>query len=485
MRKYFYTFLINAVIPIVTYAQFSGTALTDYQYGKLPNESTNSFHSVYSKVDLNYQIKNIKLGTEVQLYQSPYSDRNYLDLSKARANYQNQYFNITLGNYNEVLGKGILLRNYEIPGAVIEDLSFRTKQYFYTDIIGGNFTFTGKKNSLKILWGYTLNNLYPPTQSWELRRSDEVVGMELNHQINKQEIEISGLRVLNDYEESYYGMLSLSGNISKSLNYYLGYAEYLDGEGKSNEEKDASAIYANISLSLEKFGANLEYKKYNKFLIGSGINEPPALVREHSYPLLNRSTHVLQPSDEKGIQLETFYQLDIFSLLTFNYTYAINQFVKDYRYHELFLEYSGLVFNESDLKLFADFANDPFKDEENRITLGFALDKVVNKSWGIIIEGEGQKFNRLNDGVNNYMMSITARNKSKLYAGIITEWSNDSYITEKNKWWFGANMRYKATNNHTLQLFAGERRGGPACSAGVCYEVLDFKGLELRWIARF
>jgi hypothetical protein len=34
-------------------------------------------------------------------------------------------------------------------------------------------------------------------------------------------------------------------------------------------------------------------------------------------------------------------------------------------------------------------------------------------------------------------------------------------------------------------MFTGRRRGGPACNAGVCYEVLDFYGVEFRFTTRF
>ena len=35
-------------------------------------------------------------------------------------------------------------------------------------------------------------------------------------------------------------------------------------------------------------------------------------------------------------------------------------------------------------------------------------------------------------------------------------------------------------NRYDAVLFLGERRGGTACTAGTCYQVLPFKGLELR-----
>jgi hypothetical protein len=49
-------------------------------------------------------------------------------------------------------------------------------------------------------------------------------------------------------------------------------------------------------------GASWEFKDYQNFELA--VNEPPTLVREHSFALLNRSTHVLQPSQERGTQFE-------------------------------------------------------------------------------------------------------------------------------------------------------------------------------------
>ncbi|WP_430932947.1 DUF6029 family protein [Saccharicrinis sp. 156] len=483
MRSYSIFTLLMIGFTVVT-AQFSGTALTEYQYGKLPNEQDDMFNSVYSKLNLNYTLSQFKFGAGLQLYQSPFGERNYINLSQAKVSYQTKSVSVQLGNYNEILGKGILLRNYEIPGAVIEDRGFRSKQYFYTDMLGATASYKTDKWSGKVLWGYALNNLYPPTQIWERRRSDEVLGAEAGYTVGKQKIEFSGLRLKNDEEESYYAMTGFSGTILPTLTYYLGYADYLGGEGKSSNEQEAFAIYGSLAFSLANFGLSLEYKHYEHFLIGTGINEPPALVREHSYKLLNRSTHVLQPTNESGIQLEAFYQPGLFSLLTFNYTYARNRFVREFNYNEWFFEFSGVGIYDGDLKLFADYALDPLKNEDKRISAGFYMDSPLCKKWGLIVEGEGQKFERLDTHVQNYLLGLTIRNKSKFYLGLNTEWSNDRFVSESDKWWVGCSARYKLNSKNSVQLFVGERRGGPACSAGVCYEVLDFKGMEIRWSAR-
>ena len=35
--------------------------------------------------------------------------------------------------------------------------------------------------------------------------------------------------------------------------------------------------------------------------------------------------------------------------------------------------------------------------------------------------------------------------------------------------WMGLDTKYKINMRHTITLFAGQRRGGPACTSGICY----------------
>jgi hypothetical protein len=85
-------------------------------------------------------------------------------------------------------------------------------------------------------------------------------------------------------------------------------------------------------------------------------------------------------------------------------------------------------------------------------------------------------------------------NKSPKYsAAFVWEFTNDPNVAdnpgtekiEKTQHYPGINFSYKPNRKNTIQLFAGKRRGGPACTSGICYEVLDFKGIELRWSYRF
>ena len=49
----------------------------------------------------------------------------------------------------------------------------------------------------------------------------------------------------------------------------------------------------------------------------------------------------------------------------------------------------------------------------------------------------------------------------------------------------GWNASARVAEGHDAVLFVGKRRGGLACTAGTCYQVLPFEGAELRLVSRF
>ena len=51
--------------------------------------------------------------------------------------------------------------------------------------------------------------------------------------------------------------------------------------------------------------------------------------------------------------------------------------------------------------------------------------------------------------------------------------------------WLGLNVQADLDRSHQLAAFAGRRRGGTACTSGVCYLVPDFRGVEVRLSSRF
>ena len=133
-------------------------------------------------------------------------------------------------------------------------------------------------------------------------------------------------------------MTTVSGTISPTVSYYLEAAKEI-GNGTFCDFSSASsyAYYGNINLAFSNLGISLEAKDYNKFLLGSGINEPPALIKQHIYRVLNRSTHVAQPQNESGYQVEAYYTFPNNSVLTFNHALAVNDVGITFKFKEYFV----------------------------------------------------------------------------------------------------------------------------------------------------
>ena len=465
-------------------AQLHGNNLFEYQYGKIPTD-TEKFNSAYDRLFLSYDYKNFKSFATLEQYYTPYSERNYTQATQYGITYNSKFLDIKAGTFQETLGRGLLLRSFEIPGAILEDISYRSRYYFQRDILGGSAYFKLKKFNAKVLYGKPLNNVFPPSQPNSTRRSEEIYAGQLEYNFKGQSFAVATMQV-NGSEKDTYGMAYFSGNILEGLNYYGEFAKAISDNQTSDWSFDSSqALYLNLNYFKNNFGITTEYKYYNKFVLGSGLNEPPALIKQHVYRTLNRSTHVPQPFNESGTQIEAVYNFKDGSVLTFNNAFSNNDFGIKYLFQEYFLEYVKPIGNKWYLKSFADFAQDPFKLEKDRISFGLYSEYLFSDKFTFNFDTEAQFFKREENKVVNTVFNIGVTYKNKLIINLLTEFSTDPVFTTDLRSWLGATTKYQFKEKQYVQIFAGQRRGGPACNAGICYEILDFQGFEVRYVARF
>lgn len=463
-------------LPTVLFAQVNGSFLSEYQLGNIPKTLPKNLSTNYARLNLNYEYKNLSFRSMSELFFSQNTGTSYVFPSQISLQYKTKNVEIKLGNAYESIGRGNILRSYEIPSSILEDKVFRSRSYFYKDILGGSFKYSTDKFSLKLLGGKPLDNLIPPTESLQNRRTETVFA--INPELKFKKIKIGS------------GLMNYANLQDKDKLYLTNYASF--GFGKStiylelsNQLKvsNSYALYAGFSFSSGDFGGAIEIKDYKNFLIGTGINQPPALVREHIYRVLNRSTHVLLPQNEIGLQAEFFYTKDNHQI-TFNQTIAQNDFSKKTLYAESFLEYQFSNDNGETFKTFIDYTQDEFKNEKHRISLGAQRDFSI-KSKKLKAEIELQTFSRQNSQIINQVYGLTFFPINNLNVSPILEVTNDPFQTNNTRYFLGVYARYVIKSKYTLQAFLGERRGGPACNAGICYEVLDFKGMELKGVVRF
>ena len=484
LSKYFILCLVTSCFVQKGIGQLSGSNLMELQFGKLPDEERPMFSSIYNRVEANYRVNAFTAGLTLEQFTSQLDGSSYFDLSQLSLKYKKKKWTIKIGNLYETLGRGLLLRSFEIPGAILEDVGFRSRTYFHRDLLGASIKYKTKKVSFQALRADVLNNVLPPIFDRQNRRTDKIYAFTGSYKYYKKHK--LGVVFLNRQQERRNDdkliSANLGGPVLKKINYYLEYAVNTSASRKH-------ALYAGINGYQGRFGYSIEYKNYNDFIIGAGINEPPALIKQHTYRVLNRSTHVTNPLNEEGYQIDLFYTFKNGANLSFNHALASNKFGDNMDvFQEYFVEYAGSTDSKIEYKVFVDYSQDPFKNERNRLSAGINSDIPLSEHFHFIPEIELQKFDRADQEVYNYILSLGVNMKSKLFFSILAETTNDPFIIKENtasRLYLSSTVRYKPNNTNTIQVFVGTRRGGPLCSAGVCYEILDYKGVELRWTTRF
>ena len=469
------------------FAQFSGSNLGEFQYGRLPNDST-SVATVYDRIVTSYSFGSFKTRVVFEGFETGIPESDYLALSQFSIRFKKRPFELEIGNFYETIGRGVLLRSFEVPGAILEDHSFRSRHYFHRDMLGVNARYRQSKIDMKFIYGKPLNYVFPPTIEKESRRPDEIAAFYIDYNLGKQTLGAAMMTHVNGIHRDNYSMINTNGSLFGKLSYYTEIAKNISDHELDDFSRNTSyGIYSNLNFFTNRLGISFEYKNYNRFVIGAGINEPPAGIKEHTYSVLNRSTHVLQPDNETGYQFELFYNFLNNSILTLNTSLAQNkQANTEFIFEEYFAEYDFIMFDSIDMKCFVDFAEDLFKLEQQRVSIGFNAIWAMLTNSSAEIGYQNQRFDRLNQRVQNHVLALDFHYAPKWSTNILYEYSNDPFLTERTSArWLGVGLRHKLNRKNSLQVFAGNRRGGPACQAGVCYEVLDFSGVEIRFTSRF
>ena len=133
------------------------------------------------------------------------------------------------------------------------------------------------------------------------------------------------------------------------------------------------------------------------------------------------------------------------------------------------------------LKGFADSGQEDLRLEKDRYTYGIYAENEWLEYWGTSLDLEYQHFQwGINNPskVENYAAIFSLSYAPDLSLGVTWEQTTDP--AEPFEQWLGYNLSYQYSQHHQFNLFYGKRRGGNACTAGICYQILPFDGIELR-----
>jgi hypothetical protein len=498
--KYKYHLLFALLVLSVTselHAQISGYNIAEFQLGNLPYTEPSDLTTLYDQLQVSYQDNNIRAGIRYETFLGTDSNRlQYQDLSRYYFQYEKNKLEIGAGNFYESFGRGLLLRSYEISGAVLEDQLYRVRYSFFRDMRGFYAKYKGKSLQIKILRGQPLLNLLPPTVND--RRLDIIEGIESSYKFKSQTAGAVFMRSFSGDVNKNYASAYIQGNLPFNLSYYSELAHNVSDSKNllAFTSESSYGFYGSLNFSYNTLGISAEYKNYQNLFLGSGYSDPPTLVKEHSYRVLNRGTHVIDLSDESGYQLELFYMFKNGAILTLNHARAKNELFQNFIFKEFFAEIHSSLGQNWNIKAFADYSEDPFNLEPSRYATGIYATRYLSSGWNVSLETEYQAVEKEISGkqtVSNIYLGLLFARSTKISAALLWEYTTDPVIadnpdtdqTESSRSYPAISFAYRFNQNNRIQLFAGSRRGGPACTSGICYEVLDFEGIEIRLTTKF
>ena len=488
MRKInFLSWILLLLLAYPVTAQLSGSNLLEYQLGNLPDTDPQNLSTLYDQLNLTYRFENLILKTKIEQFQTEDDNKKYSELAQRSIIFRHGDFKLAVGNFYHIIGRGLLLRSYEIPGTILEDVGFRSRYGFYRDLDGFFIGYDPGFAEITAFRGKPLNNAIPPIISDDFRRPNLLEGINGTFYFDNWSAGGAYMRNNIDGEVREYFSTNLSVNLPIDIQLY---SEYAQQSGAGNDLFDLSnvsahALYLSLNFLAGPFGMSAEYKDYNEFLLG--FNDPPPLVKEQQYLLLNRLTHRLIPSNESGWQTEFFYTLDEGHSMIVNIAEAVNE-TQLFRniFKEQFAELSYIMNSTTSLKGFIDHSKETNPVTEDRYTAGAYAETGITSRIGLNVDVEYQTVTRTafeKDEFTNYALLVVVSYAPDLSLGIVAEHSDDQREVsagESNETWLSGSLSYQYKQHHLITLFYGKRRGGNACTSGICYEVLPFEGFEIR-----
>ena len=270
-------------------------------------------------------------------------------------------------------------------------------------------------------------------------------------------------------------------------------------------------LYTSASTVIGNVGLLFEYKDYDALLFrnNDGIDYivPPAVIRDHSFSLLNRHPHQLDTDDEVGFQTEVTWvterlggmnpHLGLTSFVA-NWNRTRNQDDEDLgnyfddRYVEMEQEVgesvtliAGLSYQKS---LGSTGSDDPFR---RLWTPVFDLRYRIGDQYSLHTQYEHQhdRSDLFGEFDTEFFILEFARSPYVTF-GLIVEHTNKSKLqlerlAESDTDFVGGSLDLSLMGNNELRLFYGTRNAGFICVGGVCRLEPAFDGFEMSLMSRF
>lgn len=444
------------------------------------------------------------------------------------ANYANNGWDITAGNYYEQFGSGLILRAYEERGLGYDNV-FEGVRVKFSGIKG--LTLKGLVGKQRIFFGLSdgivrgfdgeisLNELI---ESRKEKKQNLFLGGSF---VSKYQSDQNNVFILPENVGAWEGRARL---VSGNFNFAAEYVYKINDPSAVNKYiyKPGEALLLSAAYSQKGLGINLSVKRIDNMNFRSDrdatlnnllINFLPALTRQHTYNLAATIyPYATQPNGELGMQADVIYTIKKGSLLggdygttvLFNFSNAYNIDVKPTG-DEMGYKSDYFTFN-----------NDIYFQDVN-----IEINKKINKSWkvnlmyanfvfnGKVITGVTDKTEVVyaNIGVVDVTYKINSRNAIRTEIQTLTtkqdkgNWATFlGEYTFSPHWFYSVLLQYNYGNPnpdkrllypignigytkeaHRISIGYGRQRAGIFCVGGVCRQVPASNGLSVSITSSF
>ncbi|MBL4577069.1 MAG: hypothetical protein JKX74_01275 [Flavobacteriales bacterium] len=479
--------------------------------------------------NLNYTLGDFTAGVRYESYQATLQgfDPRYEGNSfpYRYATYRSEGMEITIGNYYEQFGNGLIFRSYEEWGLgydnVMDGIRIKGSPYkgvYVKGIIGTQRAFMSQGPG--IVRGadmeLVVNELFDSSKA----KTTVILGGSF---ISKYQADQDPIYVLPENVAAWAGRFNL---ITGNFNFLGEYAYKINDPSLINGYiyKPGDALMLSASYSVKGFGAVLTAKRVDNMDFRSdriaggsslNINYLPAVSKVHTYSLAAYYPYATQPNGEVGIQAELMYKFKKDSKIGGKYgvQLAVNySAISGLKTEPLYdgMGYESDYLEVGDEPYFSDFNIDITKKFSKKIKGTFSyMNLVYNKDIVQGLAGYGTVYADV--GVIDITYKIRSKRTLRMeFQSLTTKQDDGSWVqvlaeyTMAPHWYIAAFDEYNYSNKkeekrlhyftvqggyknkgNTISVGYGRQRAGIFCVGGVCRNVPASNGVTLAITSSF
>jgi len=512
--------LAAALAPPPARGQVTGDLLLIPQYGERVYRTPGDLTRFYGRLDLAWAQDGFTLGGRFESDRTSDNDplggrlAHYDRLTQRWAAWNDARLHVRVGQLHTILGHGLLHRSYELPGVVYDEPGSQTRYAASRDVDGallewraGPFawrSFSGRFNDATISPAAEARGA--PRYGSVLTGGQAEVRLPWNGRLGATALRsapgggprrtfasaFAGVDALAPWAEHGWS-LPIAVESAREAGHLADWSPF------SGDASVTHALYGSAVLLWNGWSLAAEWKDYDRMRLG--FNDPPPLVREHSWALLNRNTHLLNAESEEGVQWELSAPLLSWLSLVANWSRADGApNAARFRYEERFAELrvAPPASDAWELRAYADRGFDTQDFIGDRHAAGVSLAGRGPHGLAGELDLERQRVVRATafgpEPFEDLAVTLGVSRSGWGSAGLTLTRTTDvldrpsdlfGNPTAPSATFAGVTLAADLGARHRAELFAGRRRGGRACVSGTCYDVPSLEGAELRWTSRF